>query len=600
MLNSMYEIGKLWIDKENIETMNILLDSNKLNRTKTVIFIDFVKDNDSLTYLKATNEDFKSDESFRLLYKKGSSRGTNLSPSTLITEPEKTFNTKFLKWFDNYKDDDKIIADINSILEDNKDVILSDITSIYESLESDNKINVLLTIRISDNNNLKYLNDFEIFKNILFNKVSEKYYKLGSKKSKGKGICYLCNDEKELYGLVPSSIGLTFSTADKPGNIPEFNLLNQWKQCGICPDCALYLEAGKKFVEKYLTFQEYGLRYYVIPKFFYNPKETFDKLYDHLIQNEDENKYEKQMLSREEFFQDIVKELNDILEFKFLYFEATNNSFNILGYVESILPSWLSTIYTAQDEIIDIDLFSEDTMQDFFGNKYEGNLIQLVSQLNKGNLNEFNWYFGLLRDYFPFRTNNKYYLDIITSILKQEKIEFGFLLSKLLDVIRRYWRNEKEYFVKINTLKALALILLFSKLGLFNGDNIMDENIKDLSDFDIMDILDSPDKKACYLLGILTKKLTAIQFNNIGSTPFTTKLWGLSLDFEKIQKLYPMVINKLREYKVAYSDLEKQISLNLIKSENNWKLNRNETSYYFVLGYTLGTLDNKKTGEKNE
>ena len=74
---------------------------------------------------------------------------------------------------------------------------------------------------------------------------------------------------------------------------------------------------------------------------------------------------------------------------------------------------------------------------------------------------------------------------------------------------------------------------------------------------------------------------------NIGSSPFVNKLWGLSLDQKKIKKLYPMVLNKLREYDKAVPDLEENISLNLLNSEKNWKLTRDETSYYFVLGYTL-------------
>ena len=62
-----------------------------------------------------------------------------------------------------------------------------------------------------------------------------------------------------------------------------------------------------------------------------------------------------------------------------------------------------------------------------------------------------------------------------------------------------------------------------------------------------------------------------------------------------------MVINKLREYDIAYINIEEEISLNLAKSENNWKLNRDETSYYFVLGFTLPNFDkNEKEDDKNE
>jgi len=35
--------------------------------------------------------------------------------------------------------------------------------------------------------------------------------------------------------------------------------------------------------------------------------------------------------------------------------------------------------------------------------------------------------------------------------------------------------------------------------------------------------IDSPDKKASFLMGILTKKLTAVQYRVLGATPFMTK-----------------------------------------------------------------------------
>ena len=119
------------------------------------------------------------------------------------------------------------------------------------------------------------------------------------------------------------------------------------------------------------------------------------------------------------------------------------------------------------------------------------------------------------------------------------------------------------------------------------------------NEFSIDLILNSPDKKSTFLLGVLTRKLMNIQYKELKSTPFYNKLWGLSLDQKKIHKLYPMVINKLREYGAGYMiNLEEEISLNLAKAENNWKLNRDETSYYFVLGFTLPNYDKSKNGEE--
>ena len=101
----------------------------------------------------------------------------------------------------------------------------------------------------------------------------------------------------------------------------------------------------------------------------------------------------------------------------------------------------------------------------------------------------------------------------------------------------------------------------------------------------------------------MTRNLIIKQYNKLDSTPFYNKLWGLSLDQKKIKKLYPILINKLHEYDIHYfNSIEEEISKNLVLSENNWKLSADETSYYFVLGYTLFKLLNKneKEDDSNE
>ena len=65
-----------------------------------------------------------------------------------------------------------------------------------------------------------------------------------------------------------------------------------------------------------------------------------------------------------------------------------------------------------------------------------------------------------------------------------------------------------------------------------------------------------------------------------------------------MKRLLPEIIQKLREYKVAYSPLEKAIAETFIDAENSgWKLTNDETSYFFTLGMTLAPIF-KVTKEK--
>lgn len=605
MLNGMYELGKFWIHEENMEKIEILLDANKLNNTKKVLFVDTIIDGNNINYLKITEEDFTLQKNINYMYKKGSSRGTNLSPSSLITEPEKTFNQKFFKWFKDNAKKDEFINNIFLMLDENKEKIMEEISNVYDKIDSENNRNVLLTIRFSLNENFKYLNDYEIFKEILLNKANEKYYKLNSKKSKGTSKCYLCDKTTEVYGLVPSSIGLTFATGDKLGNVPDFSVSNQWKQSSICPSCALYLEAGKKFVEKYLSFSEYGLRYYVIPMVFFNKEKVLEEIYDDLLDIEEHRKY-SDVVSKEEEFAEIIENLNDILEFKFLYYEASNNSFNISGYVESVLPSWLHKIYKEQHNTQNLPIFNEEHMNLIFGDKNVGNFITRITNQNKKySLNQYNWYLGLLRDFFSFKNNNKYYIELVNSIMNQTPIDYEFLLKQIMNEIRSNWRDydNKGGIMRFNVFKALHLIIFLDSLNLFNGGKKMP--FENMNETEILNMLESPDKKACFLLGVLTKKVTQIQYSKLESTPFINKLWGLNIDKDKLKQIYTMAINKLTEYNPSnnyfYKEIEEEITLNLIKAENNWKLKKDEVSYYFVLGFTIGdTFELKDGADKNE
>ena len=84
----------------------------------------------------------------------------------------------------------------------------------------------------------------------------------------------------------------------------------------ICSDCALYLNAGKNFVEDYLDFSEFGLRYYVIPNLLFDSEKGFDKLYQ-IIQlfKTEENLDSADVCDIENKLDKIVKRFDDVAEF---------------------------------------------------------------------------------------------------------------------------------------------------------------------------------------------------------------------------------------------------------------------------------------------
>lgn len=106
------------------------------------------------------------------------------------------------------------------------------------------------------------------------------------------------------------------------------------------------------------------------------------------------------------------------------------------------------------------------------------------------------------------------------------------------------------------------------------------------------EILVSDDKKASFLLGFLTRKLTHIEYKELKATPFLNKIYNIQLSHDRIKALYPVMINEIRKYDAIFKELEEETSISLLKSDKDWNISDDETSFYFTLGYTLGSAPN--------
>ena len=231
----------------------------------------------------------------------------------------------------------------------------------------------------------------------------------------------------------------------------------------------------------------------------------FDRLYQDLkLLQTDGNLNSKDLSNVENRLLKIVDNVNNVVEFKFLFYQSSNNAFDILSYVESVIPSWLNELYNSQKKIADYGYFHEDNLKLIFGNKHDGNFIDLINKNEKiypCNFN--NWYKKFLRDFIN-NFSKKMYIDTVVKIISNRKVDYNFLMSKIMNKIRLNWRNEENYALKVAVLKSLMLILLLNDLNLMKGENIMKS---DNEGFSIDLILDSPSKKATFLLGGLTRKL---------------------------------------------------------------------------------------------
>ena len=619
MIEAIRNIGEYALKKEkrNVNDPLDILIGNPANRnTENILFILLDEKNGEFKYTGTEIEEFSKDKLKKYLYRKGGgARGTDITPTSMVTEIEKTFNIKILSWFKKYNNDqnnqNNLLPKIYLVLENNKTKIIQDLK------EKSEKGNNIISLKINGN----YLGDLEIFKNILVSDAKENYFKKFGIESKSENkLCSICKkNSDEVYGFVNT---FNFYALDKRGFISGgFHQKGAWKNYPVCLNCALTLEEGRKYLRDNLNFNFYGFRYLLIPKFVKGIQEEIRNNILKKIELQKDPQFGKKeithLTSDENEILTLMSEQENFLNNNFLFYSSPKGFdgavFNILLYIEDILPSRLKRLFEVK-EIVDQEEIFKNCMVATFNDKGKKDGEKSL---------EFN--FGVLRTFFPKVSNNrtfdKYFLDIVNKIFTKKPVDYDFLLNFIMRKIRDDSIN--GYPTKIDALKAFMLLNYLNELRYKKEETIKMEKsilpkeiggeikIKIESFFDkFYNFFDSNIKKAIFLEGVLTQKLLNIQrlpeVSNAqpGKEPFRSRLKGLKLNEKQIRKLLPEIQNKLEEYgKNYYRDLESIISNYFVLSGNNWRLTNDEISFYFTLGMNLSNLFKKEKengGNENE
>ena len=614
MIEAIRNIGEYALEKNRKsvdEPLEILLDNPANRNTKNILFILLDNKDGEFKYHGVEIEEYSRDKLKKYLYRKGSgARGPDVTPTSMVTEIEKTFDIKILSWFKRYISDKNnqydFIKKINLALENSKKKIIQDLK------EKSEKENNIISFKINGD----YLGDIEIFKNILVSEAKKNYYKKFDKISKSEEkLCSVCKGKnKEVYGFVST---FNFYTVDKPGFVSGgFQQKDTWKNYPVCLNCALTLEEGKKYSEDNLNFKFYDFNYLLIPKFIKGVKEDIQKDIFKKIELQKDPRFGKKVIklltNDEKEVLETMSEQENYLNNNFLFYSAPKGFngavFNILLYIEDILPSRLKRLFEVK-EIVDQEEIFKNCIVPIFNDQGKKVGEQPL---------EFN--FGILRIFFPRisknRTFNKYFLDITNKIFTNKLVEYDFLLNFIVKKIRDDFT--KDYSTKIDTLKGFMLlnylkefkILKFKEEVKMETEKLFMQEKQERKEkielfFDkFSNFFNSNVKKAIFLEGVISQYLLNIQYQERKATPFRVKLKGLKLDEKQIKKLLPEIQNKLEEYgKNYYRDLETVISNYFVLSGNDWNLTNDEISFYFTLGMNLSNLFKKEKengGKENE
>lgn len=590
-LSAVCLLGK--INKEKItkelgeDPLNIFVENpNDTGAYNTVL--EIIVD-ESFNYIETKVSEFKNEYISKYLYKKGSSNGTDFTPTAKITTPEKTFKNKIINSFketiDAYKKtkDVTILENILHTLDSNQKKILDDINGNFDSKKGN-----ILTV-VYDN---KYIGDIEIFKDKLRTDAVKSYYLIEGKESKGlEKTCSICKEKnKEVYG---NANIFKFYTVDKEGYVAGgFRKLDSWRNFPVCFDCAVELELGKRYLDEKLSLKFQSRDFYLIPKLVFEKDlnrilSILEKLKDEFL----EETYE----TREEMMFKRLQTLENYMSFDLLFYEENNSALNIKLNVQEVLPSRFRKLYESLS-----------------------NINELMKSCNRSEKLRID--FRYLNTIFPRKTHNRYFLEVVDIILSDKRIDYKFIISHITNHIIEKFNEDEGRFFYHESIKSYGFLLylrllnvLFKEKGQVKKMSKLYWDIKDyntreelFNNFfnENMDFFSSPDKKAIFLIGFLSQKLINIQMVKEQRAPFINRLKGLKLGKKDIKRLLPDIHNKFIEYDAQYyKDIQALASNYLMLAGEKWAVTELDIPFYFSMGMNLEKhikLTNKEEVENND
>lgn len=604
MLKAVWDLGRFLAEEREINEIEILTQSHKLENVKRILFIVFRSENGNFLFERVYDSEYSSDDAPKYLYRTfrhgqyDAILASKISAKDASSFAKKT-KKRWDKWFNKYlgKYSYPLLTSLKEAMDIQENEILKEISDRFAAMNKKERRSVLVTLRILENDNEKYLSDMDIFKEIFVEGALEDLFYKHNVSSKGEGMCSLCLNNNTVYGFAsPFSV----FTVDKRGFAYDLSRENSWKQLPICKNCAIYLIAGKGFLEKHLRFPSYDHQYYVIPYF------IFGEIDNQLIREIEFGVKErlpkgcdKKLL--EDDIVDVMKEKEDIINLIFVFFKPKQKDFfDIMKYVENVPPSWIKKLSDAFCEIERRTVFTENFLKTIFGEEWSGDFLDGAYKGKRlGRMNMLD----MTREFFP-----ENFVDIVGDILGARRIEENYLIRAFIRRIRKKFVENKNWSARLLTLKSIYFLVFMAHMDLINlrmrserkpAKEVFvmekkEEKSERVESFfeDFSEALDTSDKKAVFLEGVLTSLLMNVQYAEKKSTPFRSKLHGLKLNQRKVKKLLPEIMEKLVSYEAfQYKWLETLVSKFFVEADQNgWSLSDDEISYYFALGLNLGSL----------
>jgi len=606
MLEAIKHIGELARATTGSDLDTLVKDlASERNYSHILLLVFDVADQKVTQYARVRLEEIVSTRKLQYLYRKGSgSNGPNVTPTSLITTPEKTLRGKVGAWLKNNasRSEGKFLKSLASVFESEFNQILSDVDAAYEE-RSDQKKGYAVSLLFSENGSEKYIGDFAEFRSY----VEQRAAAPGSI-SRRNHVCSVCGQIKPVvYGDVVPGKTLKFYTWDKPGYIASgFDKKSSWKNFPLCGDCALDLEAGTTYIARHLNYSLGGTRFYLVPKQLFPDRDTTRRILQEFRQEEStlsaapNVKSTSKPTSQEKF--DAIRQAernserlvlrkmgsqNASMSFDLLFYDAPQvGVFKVLQHVQDVAPSRAQLVALAIGKVDQSPAFQDA----LFG--------------NEGGRRSIEFSFWQLAQFFKKpdsardQTWKQEYLGIVADMFTGAQVGSAFILQQFVQKMRNelldgVYNNEGRTFsFEEWTLRAFNTLLVMQNCHVLSTEfgevQSMEKPVVWEQLFGESHAINTAAKKAIFLTGALTQRLLGIQWQDRHNKPFFKELKGLRLKEQDVKGLLPKIINKLEEYdKNYYVDLEQEAAAQFACAGDNWDMSMDEINFVFSLGMAL-------------
>ncbi|QSZ28278.1 TIGR02556 family CRISPR-associated protein [Aceticella autotrophica] len=420
------------------------------------------------------------------------------------------------------------------------------------------------------------------------------------KKSKSKkGVCSICGSPNAIT-FDSSKARFKFFTTNQVIFASSFSINNYYKNMQMCSECFSKYQAGENYISNKLSTKLAAFNVLIIPQFVYGKpvsKSDLDLATDKIIDSFNTVKSYKGIEKlREEMgiSLDLTNEKSYFL-LNFVFYEPVQQATKILRLIKDVDPSIFERVRDASEN-------AKKYVQEALGEKYRS-FITLSTA----------YYINPVRVKKGKAVEYRDVLETYDAILTGKQLNKRHIIDNLIDGIRvikfekdTYNIDPKKKDIEFYLLEASMYIRFLEYMGCLKEEEGLDVSLLKLDENTkkfIKNMNYNEQETAMFLLGYLIGQIGNAQYKKMQkdtqekgegtpNKPILNKLNFNGLDKQKIVRLTKDVFNKLNQEKilhyneVIFYEMKRLLDSNII----NWKLNKDESLFYVLSGYSYTTV----------